>query len=96
MAFHGYHHITSTVTSARGDVDVPRPGCWACATSSAPCCSTATRPFYHLYYGNEYGEPGTLLTSFAFGPERPGGAARLRPGQFHRAVGAGQGSLDFW
>ncbi|WP_255195760.1 ring-cleaving dioxygenase [Halorarius litoreus] len=49
---------------------------------------------YHLYYGNEVGEPGTALTFFPFEDGRPGrvGAGQVQTTQFH----VPEGSLDYW
>lgn len=94
MAFHGYHHITSTVTSARGDVDF-HVRLLGLRNVKRTVLLDGSRPFYHLYYGNEYGEPGTLLTSFAFGPDRPEG--RRGSGQVSSiALSVPKGSLEFW
>lgn len=49
---------------------------------------------YHLYYGNETGEPGTAITFFPFENSRPGkvGAGQVETTQFH----VPNGSLDYW
>jgi glyoxalase family protein len=49
---------------------------------------------YHLYYGNEVGEPGTALTFFPFEDGRPGriGAGQVQTTQFYVPAG----SLDYW
>ena len=94
MSFHGYHHITSTVTSARGDVEF-HVGLLGLRNVKRTVVLDGSRPFYHLYYGNEHGEPGTLLTSFAFGPDRPEG--RKGSGQVSSiALSVPAGSLGFW
>jgi glyoxalase family protein len=94
MAFHGYHHITSTVTSARGDVDF-HVRLLGLRNVKRTVLLDGERPFYHLYYGNEHGEPGTLLTSFAFGPDRPEG--RRGSGQVSSiSLSVPAGSLGFW
>ncbi|MEU3985572.1 hydroxyquinol 1,2-dioxygenase [Streptomyces sp. NPDC026672] len=94
MAFHGYHHITSTVTSARGDVDF-HVRVLGLRNVKRTVLLDGARPFYHLYYGNEYGEPGTLLTSFAFGPDRPEG--RRGSGQVSSiALSVPAGSVTYW
>lgn len=49
---------------------------------------------YHLYYGNETGEPGTALTFFPFGRDNSG-----RPGRGQvtaTAFTVPEGSLDYW
>ncbi|AEY85441.1 hydroquinone meta cleavage dioxygenase [Streptomyces hygroscopicus subsp. jinggangensis 5008] len=94
MGFHGYHHITSIVTSARDDVAF-HTGLLGLRNVKRTVLLDGKRPFYHLYYGNEYGEPGTLLTSFAFGPDRPEG--RRGSGQVSSiSLSVPKGSLDFW
>ncbi|MFB6117880.1 ring-cleaving dioxygenase [Halosegnis sp.] len=49
---------------------------------------------YHLYYGNETGEPGTALTFFPFESGRPGqvGAGQVETTAFHVPAD----SLDYW
>lgn len=94
MAFHGYHHITSTVTSARDDLDF-HVRLLGLRNVKRTVLLDGSRPFYHLYYGNEYGEPGTLLTSFAFGPDKPEG--RRGSGQVSSiALSVPAGSLGYW
>ena len=49
---------------------------------------------YHLYYGDELGRPGTLLTFFPFAAAPPG---RRGPGQAVRtAFAVPEGSLGWW
>ncbi|WP_226021376.1 ring-cleaving dioxygenase [Halomicrobium salinisoli] len=49
---------------------------------------------YHLYYGDETGEPGTVLTFFPFGTTRQGQPGR---GQATRtAFVVPEGSLEYW
>ncbi|WP_225334150.1 ring-cleaving dioxygenase [Halomicrobium urmianum] len=49
---------------------------------------------YHLYYGNEAGDPGTVLTFFPFGTTRQGQPGR---GQATRtAFVVPDGSLEYW
>jgi glyoxalase family protein len=94
MTFHGYHHITSTVTNARDDV-VFHVRFLGLRNVKRTVLLDGTRPFYHLYYGNEYGEPGTLLTSFAFGTARPEG--RKGSGQVSAiSLSVPDDSLGFW
>ncbi|KAB7513267.1 ring-cleaving dioxygenase [Halosegnis rubeus] len=49
---------------------------------------------YHLYFGNETGEPGTALTIFPFGEGQSGtvGAGQVETTAFHVPTG----SLDYW
>src|SRR5215210_2319069 len=50
---------------------------------------------YHLYFGDEQGSPGTILTWFEFAGARPG---RAGAGMIHTIqLGvASEASLDFW
>jgi glyoxalase family protein len=50
---------------------------------------------YHLYFGDEHGSPGSILTWFEFAGARPG---RPGVGDIHTlALGVGgDGALDFW
>lgn len=94
MKFHGYHHITMTVTGARADVDF-HVGLLGLRNVKRTVLLDGKRPFYHLYYGNEYGDPGTLLTSFVFGSDRPEG--RRGSGQVSSiALSVPAKSLNFW
>jgi glyoxalase family protein len=94
MAFHGYHHITTTVTNGRADVQF-HVGLLGLRNVKRTVLLDGSRPFYHLYYGNEYGEPGTLLTSFVFGPDRPEG--KKGSGQISSiSLSAPKESLNFW
>ena len=92
--FHGYHHITSSVTDARTDIDF-HVSLLGLRNVKRTVLLDGDRPFYHLYYGNELGEPGTLLTSFAFGLARPEG--RQGSGQVSAvALSVPDESLSFW
>ncbi|MEU3342569.1 hypothetical protein [Streptomyces sp. NPDC006668] len=94
MPFHGYHHITTTVTGGRADVDF-HVGLLGLRMVKKTVLLDGNRPFYHLYYGNEHGEPGTLLTSFVFGPDRPEG--KRGSGQVSSiALSVPANSLNFW
>lgn len=94
MPFHGYHHITATVTNARADVDF-HVGLLGLRNVKRTVLLDGSRPFYHLYYGNEHGEPGTLLTSFVFGKDRPEG--RRGSGQVSSiSLSVPAHSLPFW
>jgi glyoxalase family protein len=94
VTFHGYHHITSSVTNAQVDHDF-HVGLLGLRNVKRTVLLDGERPFYHLYYGNEYGEAGTLLTSFAFGPDKPAG--RRGSGQVSSvALSVPKGCLNFW
>jgi glyoxalase family protein len=51
--------------------------------------------FYHLYYGDEIGNPGSILTFFEF-PDAPRG--RAGAGMIHRIISRvdGEQALEFW
>ncbi|MEU6654781.1 hypothetical protein ABZ904_36555 [Streptomyces sp. NPDC046900] len=94
MHFNGYHHITNTVTGGRTDVEF-HSGLLGLRNVKRTVLLDGKRPFYHLYYGNQYGEPGTLVTSFAFGEDRPLG--RQGSGQVRSiAMSVPQDSLGYW
>ena len=94
MAFHGYHHITASVTRGRPDMEF-HAGLLGLRNVKRTVLLDGDRPFYHLYYGNQLGEPGTLLTSFVFGPERPEG--RRGSGQVSSvALSVPSASLPYW
>ena len=93
MRLEGVHHITAITADAPANVDF-----YARALGLRLVKKTVNfdRPdVYHLYYGDETGSPGSILTFFEF-PE----AARGRPGAgmvYHLAwrVGSTE-ALDFW
>jgi glyoxalase family protein len=94
MSFHGYHHITSTVTNAKEDHDF-HVGLLGLRNVKRTVLLDGARPFYHLYYGNATGDPGTLLTSFVFDPDKPEG--RRGSGQVSSiALSVPANSLGFW
>jgi glyoxalase family protein len=94
MPFHSYHHITASVTNARADVDF-HVGLLGLRNVKRTVLLDGKRPFYHLYYGNKYGEPGTLLTSFVFGTDRPEG--RRGSGQVSSiSLSVPSSGLSFW
>lgn len=94
MAFHGYHHITASVTRGRADMEF-HAGLLGLRNVKRTVLLDGDRPFYHLYYGNQLGEPGTLLTSFVFGSERPEG--RRGSGQVSSvALSVPSASLSYW
>ena len=91
---HGLHHVTATVTDAQADVDF-----YVGLLGQRLVKKTVNfdNPgVYHFYYGNEAGEPGTIMTTF------PYAGMGVRVG----AKGAGQidvtsfsapaGAIDFW
>jgi glyoxalase family protein len=92
--FHRYHHITSTVTGARSDISF-HVDFLGLRLIKKTVLLDGVRPFYHLYYGTGLGEPGSLLTSFVFGPETREG--RRGSGQVSSiALSVPASSLSFW
>ncbi len=62
---------------------------------SARCCTTGSRPIYHLYFGDEMGTPGNLTTTFPW--RRTGRKARAGTGQIGIiSYTVPKGSHDFW
>jgi len=93
MQLEGIHHITAITADAPANVDF-----YARALGLRLVKKTVNfdaPDVYHLYYGDERGSPGSILTFFEFP-----GAARGRPGAgmvYHLAwrVGSPE-ALDFW
>jgi glyoxalase family protein len=93
MQLEGIHHITAITADAPGNVDF-----YARALGLRMVKKTVnfdSPDVYHLYYGDERGSPGSLLTFFEFP-----GAARGRAGAgmvYHLAWRVGSAdALDFW
>nr|ABP93364.1 HCH-ring cleavage dioxygenase LinE [Pseudomonas aeruginosa] len=90
----GLHHITVATGSAQGDVDllVKTLGQWLVKKTMF---YDGARPVYHLYFGNELGEPGTLYTTF---PVRQAGYTGKRGAGQISAVSynAPVGTLSWW
>jgi glyoxalase family protein len=89
----GIHHITCITADARGNVDF-----YARVLGLRLVKKTVNfdaPDVYHLYYGDERGAPGSILTFFEF----PGAMrGRAGAGMIHRLrwrVGSSE-SLDFW
>src|SRR3954462_1310851 len=93
MPLEGLHHITAITADAPANVDF-----YARVLGLRMVKKTVNfdaPDVYHLYYGDERGSPGSILTFFEFP-----GAARGRPGAgmvYHLAwrVGSPE-ALDFW
>src|SRR5256885_7740031 len=88
MALEGLHHITAITADAQANVDfyAERLGLRLVKKTvnfDAP-------DVYHLYFGDEAGTPGSILTFFEFPGARPGQAG---DGMIHRLLwraGSGQ------
>src|ERR671934_1156106 len=93
MNLAGIHHITCITADAPGNVDF-----YARALGLRLVKKTVNfdaPDVYHLYYGDERGSPGSILTFFEF-PGVPAG--RPGAGQIHRIVwrvGSAE-ALEFW
>jgi glyoxalase family protein len=89
----GIHHITCITSDARANVDF-----YVRVLGLRMVKKTVNfdaPEIYHLYYGDEQGSPGSILTFFEFpgvGPGRPGA------GQIHRIVWRVSSSeaIEFW
>jgi glyoxalase family protein len=93
MKLDGIHHITAITADAQANLDF-YAGLLGLRFVKRTVNFDAPE-FYHLYYGDEMGNPGSLLTFFEYpGVER--GIAG--PGMIHRIVWrvADEAALDFW
>ncbi|ALX49105.1 ring-cleaving dioxygenase [Lentibacillus amyloliquefaciens] len=92
MRTSGIHHITAIVNDPQVNVDF-----YTCVLGLRLVKKTVNfdRPeVYHLYFGNESGEPGTIITFFPW-PKLPKGRVGTRQvGTTGYAVP--KGALDFW
>ncbi|HEU4973954.1 MAG TPA: VOC family protein [Baekduia sp.] len=93
MSLEGLHHITAICADARRNVDF-----YARVLGLRLVKKTVNfdaPDVYHLYYGDERGTPGSILTFFEFPDAAPG---RPGPGMIHTIVwrAAGAAALDFW
>lgn len=90
----GLHHVTLCTGTAQGDVDF-----FVKVLGQRFIKRTlfydGREPIYHLYFGNELGSPGTVMTTFPM--RRTGITARKGSGQFVAvAYSVPTGSLAFW
>ena len=93
MKLEGLHHITMITGDARGNVDF-----YADLLGLRLVKKTVNfdaPDAYHLYFGDEQGSPGTILTWFEFAGVRPGSAGA---GMIHtlKLGVAGEDALSFW
>ena len=93
MALEGLHHITAITGDAPGNVD------YYARTLGLRLVKKTVNfdapDVYHLYFGDEQGTPGSILTFFEFPGVRRG---RAGAGMVHRIlwrVGSTE-ALDFW
>jgi glyoxalase family protein len=93
MQLEGLHHITMITADARRNVDF-----YADLLGLRLVKKTVNfdaPEAYHLYFGDEEGSPGSILTWFEFAGAHPGqpGAGMIHTLQLGVA---GEGSLEFW
>ena len=88
----GIHHITAIAGDPQGNVDFY---CGVLGLRLVKRTVNFDAPdVYHLYYGNETGQPGTAMTFF---PKRGAQRGRIGGGQVGRTVFAvPPGALVFW
>ena len=93
MRLEGIHHITAITGDAQRNVDfyVRLLG----LRMVKKTVNFDAPDVYHLYYGDEQGSPGSILTFFEFPGARPG---RAGAGMVHRIVWrvASEDALAFW
>jgi glyoxalase family protein len=93
MKLVGLHHITMITSDAQGTVDFYADVLGLRLVKQTVNFDDPTA--YHLYFGDEHGSPGTILTWFEYQGARPGQAG---PGMVH-TLQLGVSSpeaLDFW
>ena len=93
MKLEGMHHITMITGDAQANVDF-----YADVLGLRLVKKTVNfdaPEAYHLYFGDEQGSPGSILTWFEFAGAQPG---RAGAGMIHtlQLAVASQASLDFW
>ncbi len=93
MRLHGIHHITAITADAQRNVDF-YAGLLGLRLVKKTVNFDAP-DYYHLYYGDELGTPGSVVTFFEFPESQPG---RAGAGMIHRIIWRvrGERSLDFW
>ena len=57
----GLHHVTATVADAQADLDFATSGLGLRLVKKT--VNFDNPGVYHFYYGNEAGEPGTIMTT---------------------------------
>src|SRR4051795_225521 len=93
MALEGLHHVTAITEDAQANVDF-----YAGTLGLRMVKKTVNfdaPDVYHLYFGDEAGTPGSIMTFFEFPGARPG---RAGEGMVHRILWrvASADALDFW
>ncbi len=90
----GHHHVTLCVGGAQEDYDF-HTKVLGLRSVKKTVLFDGKAPFYHLYYGNYSGDPGTLITTFPMaqsGIQGRRGSGQIKAIQCSVPVGA----LDFW
>jgi glyoxalase family protein len=90
---HGIHHITAITADVQRNADF-----YARVLGLRLVKKTVNfdaPEYYHLYYGAELGEPGSIITFFEFPGSPPG---RAGAGMIHRVIWrvGSEETLDFW
>ncbi len=91
-SIHGLHHVTAITGDAQKNIDFY---CGVLGLRLVKLTVNFDDPgSYHLYYGDELGRPGTILTFFAW----PGAyRGRIGPPQVSEiAFAVPSGALDYW
>src|SRR6185437_14930544 len=88
----GIHHVTAITANAQKNIDFY---CGVLGLRLVKLTVNFDDPAsYHLYYGDEMGRPGTIMTFFAW-PGAPRG--RIGPPQVTvTAFGVPMGAIGFW
>jgi catechol 2,3-dioxygenase-like lactoylglutathione lyase family enzyme len=90
----GLHHITLCTGSAQGDVDFFYKTL-GMSLVKRTLLYDGRAPIYHLYFGSESGDPGTITTVFPF--RRTGLKARRGAGQIELCgYSVPSGALAYW
>ena len=90
----GYHHVTMSVDGAQEDFDFFTKTLGMKSVKKTVLFD-GTTPVYHLYYGNEAGDPSTIVTTFPF--RKPGVFGKRGTNQSKVIqLSVPKGSLDFW
>src|SRR5271156_127060 len=87
----GIHHVTAITADAQKNIDFY---CGVLGLRLVKLTVNFDDPgSYHLYYGDELGRPGTILTFFAWPGAHRG---RIGPPQAAPAYAVAKKSLEFW
>jgi glyoxalase family protein len=93
MRLEGLHHVTAITADARRNLDFHAR---VLGLRFVKKTVNFDQPeAYHLYYGDESGNPGSIMTFFEFAGAEPG---RAGAGMIHSVAWrvAGPAALDFW